>query len=221
MSTKFEYERRFKDFDFHDVYLRARDLGSPAIPVRTLLINTVYKNDTDLYIRIRDVIYVDGRKESYLTFKKKGARFEEEYEALITDMPACLLMLDLMKCRISYVIEKFRDVLEVPGYGELDFDTAPGLPPFLEVECYTEDKLNDLIQLLGLGEPEYNLCITDLYAEHYGITKKRHITGNLTFETPSNIEDYITKNRHIFHGRLRQHRHKAKRFLNAASLNLL
>lgn len=213
-ARKYEYEFRFRDFDYSEVVKRAVNLGANLTPSRALLINIVYNlpSDPSLYIRVRQVIYNDRRTQCVLTVKRATETFDEEYEVEINDMESCLLMLDLMNCKVSYILEKFRDTFVVPEYGELDFDTAPGLLPYLEVECHTEEKLYALVEHLGLGKPEKNMSITDLYEELYGITRDRSMTGVLTFANPENVEKYITRNGHIFRNRLRQQRHKLKRY---------
>jgi adenylate cyclase class IV len=180
MPKTFEYEHRFSDFDMKDVLIRAKALGASK-PQAYLMAYSVYsmQGRPNVYARVRD--YLQGPTKSArttLTVKLTGGKFDEEYESVVEDGEQSRQMLGVLGLKEEYRIEKMRIVIKIPGLGELDFDTAPGLPPYLEVECPSASKLKSLERALGLGPPS-SFTIGDLYSRTYGATTGQ--VGNLTF----------------------------------------
>lgn len=207
-----EWEIRLLSFSMGDVLRRARDLGAKRA-VRTLLVNSMFRmpGRDDLHIRLRRV--VTARKvTAFLTLKMPGGRFELESESEVADAVQAETMLAMMGCVRVHTMEKFRDVIDVPGMGEIALDSHPGLPPLLEVECATERKLHILVKKLGLAMPPPGALPSpqQLYAELYGVSDARDRSGDLTFANPSNIPEHVTKNRRRFEQRLRAQRAEAQ-----------
>ena len=96
-------------------------------------------------------------------------------------------------------IQKLREKWSISGCKEIVFDTYPGLPEYMEIECDTEDKLNNLVKKLDLKEeklfqPGY------LYESLYGIIKQQgKKLSDLTFSTAKKIFiRRINKNKSLF-----------------------
>jgi hypothetical protein len=104
-------------------------------------------------------------------------------------------VLEMMGCVRSYVNDKLRDVLVIPGMGELDIDHYPGLPPCLEVECPSRAKLDALLRALGLKASQaVRAELGAMYEDVYGVPDKgRDKSGDLTFARPSNIPRHVTR----------------------------
>jgi adenylate cyclase class IV len=199
----FEYEQRFApdEFDLRDVLRRARQLGAVGAPTRTLLINTSFTmpGRPDMFVRLRNVITASKHipVQTLLTVKRKvpNSAFEAERETYVSDAVQAMQLLEMMGCVRDYTNEKFRDVLEVPGLGELDIDHYPGLPPCLEVECPTKNKLDRLLKLLGIDKAGDGSRgkLGVMYNNTYGVAiQGRDMSGDLTFASPSNIPRYVT-----------------------------
>jgi adenylate cyclase class IV len=175
-----------------------------------LLTNIVYASATDNYVRIRDSKNVHtGETETILTVKSKapGTDFDDEDEVNIcaSKEQNAEKVLCALGCKHQYTIQKLRTVVHVAGLGELDFDEAPGLPPFVEVEATSKRKLDQLVKLLGLTGKNEIFSIADMYLEEYGISKENR-SNDLLFSKPSNLVKNITKQRSIFTRLLAQQR---------------
>lgn len=203
-----EYEVRFLHFDRADVLRRARALGAAARAERTLLINVTYwavrEEDARMTVRLRQAVSRDDGVRATLTVKLPGgaAGFEEEHETAVSDSTQTAQILGMLGCRHRHTMVKFRDVVQVPGLGELALDSHPGLPPLLEVESPSLAKLQRLVRALGLAVPPPKDRLPSpslLYAELYGVdAAKRDASGDLTFAHPSDLRRHITKNRAQF-----------------------
>ncbi len=194
MKATFEFEHRFSEFDMEEVLARARALGAGA-PEPSLMAYSAYSMEgrPEVYARVRDYLHGPGKPaRTVLTVKLTGGAFDEEYESAVEDGAQARRMLGALGLTEDYRIEKMRDVLEVPGLGELDFDTAPGLPPFLEVECHSAAKLTRLVRALGLGPPE-RFNIGDLYVRIYGAAPAPATSaGSLTFLDADSVRRRIS-----------------------------
>lgn len=179
---------------------RKKTVGESAGWTRTLLINTVYSvpDSPELYVRVREVV-TRGGSSAVLTVKRKvsGSPFEEERETAVEDAAQAMHALEMMGCVRSYVNEKLRDVLAIPGMGELDFDHYPGLPPCLEVECPSRAQLDALMRALGLKASQaVRAELGAMYEDAYGVPDKgRDKSGDLTFAHPSNIPGHVARDK--------------------------
>lgn len=197
MPIEYEYRYRLVDND------KARLIQLAASESQVyLLTNRVYASASGNYVRIRESKDVaTGQTETILTVKSNAGTFDEENEVntCATKSQDLDVVLRALGCTHQYTIQKLRTVVHVPGLGELDFDEAPGLPPFLEVEAQSMRKLNQLVKRLGLAGRNETFGISDLYFEQYGITKEnRNTNDDLLFSNPSNLQKNITKNKTVF-----------------------
>jgi hypothetical protein len=96
--------------------------------------------------------------------------------------------------------ESIREKWSHPLAHEITFDTLPGLPTYMEIDCTSEESLNNLIKLFGLDIEKKRFGTFDYtYLEYYDIPRdviNQH-TPNLTF---ANIQNEInpTKNLELF-----------------------
>ena len=197
-----EYEYRYSEHAFDkDVLMRKlEETGYKYTKNTYLLRNTVYNSPPGYYVRIREMVNLaDKKSDSYFTVKKLGegdGDFDEEYEVFVED--AALLHNSLLEFGITenYKIEKIREVVSVPEFdGELDFDMAPGLPWYLEVECKTKEMLDKFVGILGLPARIEKFSIADMYRRCYGVDSgMRKNMKILTFEKPGDVRECITMN---------------------------
>jgi hypothetical protein len=160
-----------------------------------MLKRTVYKlcskNGIDVkgYARVRD----EGFGNVTMTTKTyTDPKFPEENEISIKDDydTACKFMSSLgiiEKAKQESYREKWSHSLA----HEITFDTLPGLPTYMEVDCTSEDNLVKLIDILNLNKDKMRFGAFDAtYEEYYGIEKSiiNDYTPSLTF---SNILNEI------------------------------
>lgn len=224
MAASPEYEIRVLHFNKADVLRRAKALGArPA--VTTLLINTMYEapGRPDTHVRVRSEVTAGGVR-TLLTVKTPpapGERYERESETAVSDAAQLATMAQLLGWKRKHTMHKFRDVIEVPGLGEIDLDSHPGLPPLLEVECPSEAKLRRLVRALGLTMPPAGAPLPSpqaLYAELYGVSDARDKSGDLTFHQPSNLRQHVTRDAQAFQRRLAAQRARADRLMRRHGL---
>ena len=81
--------------------------------------------------------------------------------------------------------ESYREKWSHPKAHEITFDTLPGLPVYMEVDCDTLENLNFLIDLLQLNKTKMRYGAFDrTYNEYYDIDKDiiNNHTPSLTFK---------------------------------------
>ena len=100
-------------------------------------------------------------------------KFPEEYEITITDSyeTGCKFMESLgLKTKAKQ--ESYREKWSHDLAHEITFDTVPGLPTYMEIDCTSEANLNKLIEMLHLDKAEMRFGAFDAtYEEYYGIEK--------------------------------------------------
>jgi hypothetical protein len=120
-------------------------------------------------------------------------------------------MLESLGCTIKYEIEKTREIWVHKGC-EIVFDTYPGLPTYIEVECHNEKQLKNTMKEVGLTEKMSSKnAASNMYKDLYGIPKLeervKSDTDNLglTFEhAKKKLNKSITKNKPDFERRLKE-----------------
>jgi hypothetical protein len=138
------------------------------------------------YARVRD----DGFGVSMTSKTYANEKFPEENEVQIKDdyETGVKFMLSL-GLEIKAEQESYREKWTHDLAHEITFDTLPGLPTWMEVDCTSEENLNKLVELLQLDKSKMRFGAFDLtYNEYYGI--ERDVINN---KTPSLTFANITK----------------------------
>ena len=76
-----------------------------------------------------------------------------------------------MNLSVKVFQESYREKWSLPidGVHEITFDTLPGLPTYMEVDCTSEDVLNKTIEMLKLDKYKMRKGVFDrTYNEYYG-----------------------------------------------------
>jgi len=197
-----EYEAKFLDItpaDKKRITDKIIELGGALVHEKIMLKRTVYKLCSDIkgYARVRD----EGFGNVTMTTKTYAdPKFPEENEVAIKDTyeKGCKFMASLGIIPKAKQ-ESYREKWSHPLAHEITFDTLPGLPTYMEVDCTTEDHLVKLIDILNLNKDKMRFGAFDAtYEEYYGIEKDiiNNHTASLTF---SNILNEIkpTKNKEL------------------------
>jgi adenylate cyclase class 2 len=199
-----EYEVRFIDINEKKIKKILKLLGAKLINKKRLMPLTVFHHPTNkenTYIRIRD----EGDKitltsKENMHFNTIPGKYPEEYEVIIDNIDEGVLILTSLGCVKKYSVEKIRETYSLPGVKEIVFDSYPGLPTYMEIDCHTEKNLNRLVALLGLDiKDQYNGTVVDQYYYHYEIPLDRDTNTDLTFKNGLKIfEKLIGKNKSLF-----------------------
>jgi hypothetical protein len=111
------------------------------------------------------------------------------------------------------LVQKLREKWTAPNCKEIVFDTYPGLPEYMEIECETINDLHTIMKKLNLTEEKY----FNVYETLYGINnkkinnKKNAKLNDLTFDTAKKIfNKYILRNKSLFNKILKLQRKYVK-----------
>ena len=200
---KIEYEYRFKNYDKKKIIKAIKQLGGKLKYPKQLLKISVYHHPVkkkNFYIRVRE----EGGG-IMMTVKKTSGKFDEEYEIEVSDYDEANDILKLLGCKIKYYIEKFRETWELDGCKEIVFDEYPAAPEYMEVECNTKKKLDNIIKKLGFTKDDiWKGGLQDLYDEDYSMKKQRKKDGLSFKQVKKKLGEYVTKNKTLFNSRIKE-----------------
>lgn len=191
-----EYELSFIKFDKTQIISKLKKLGSIQLHKAIIFEYTVFKHPLkkeNTYIRVRKEF--DKITFTYKTNTNK--KFVDEYEVNISDYDEFIKILYMLGFKKAYAINKLREKwIHKNLFKEVVFDTYPGLPEKMEVECATKSDLDKMINLLGLKEEKY----FNIYETLYGIKpQKKKKLQDLTFNTAKKVLiKKITRNKTLF-----------------------
>ena len=118
-----------------------------------------------------------------MTVKRRvDSPYYAESEVKIDNFDNGCDVISALGVRKNYYLEKLRDIYTLDG-AEVVFDTYPGLPPYIEIEGVSEEKVDAIATLIGLTKSNpRDRRAREMYFDLYGVTKDRVLT-DLTFNT--------------------------------------
>ena len=193
-----EIELRFLNYNKADTIKKIIKLGGiqihkPILYEYIVFSHPLKKDRTDSYIRVRK----ENNKVT-LTYKcDLKSKYVDEYETSVSDYEQTIAILNKLGAKKRYQIQKLREKWKIKGCKEIVFDQYPGVPEYMEVECNSVKRLDDLILKLGLFT-EKQFQIDSLFKELYDLSK-RDKEDDLTFTSVKKvIKPYIRKNLKLF-----------------------
>jgi len=206
-----EIEASFDDIDESKIKKLIKENGGRLINKKRIMpIKRYYvpSRKGDYFIRIRD----EGDKITMTIkeWKNKKDKYPVEREVIIDSIEEGDAILKFFGCKKLYDLEKIRETWEVGGCKEVVFDSYPGLPTYMEIDCHTVPQLKKAANMLGYTMNDASkLRVNDKYRLLYGIHSNRRV-GDLTFKDADKIlGKYIKKNKGKFMKILK----KQKRFI--------
>ena len=196
--SKEEFEIRIYNFNERKVKKIIKDNGGELINKKRVMPVIVYTHPNkkkDIYIRIRD----EGQQITLTVKTKLKSKYPIEREVEINSVEEGEAILKLLGFKEKYRIEKIRETYNLKGCKEIVFDSMPGLPNWMEIDCHSESSLKKIAKKLGFTLEDHSTHgVSDRYVELYGITKNRKL-GDLTFKTAKKVlSPYIKKNKKEF-----------------------
>ena len=212
-----EFEAKFLDINKDNLVEKLKSLGAKMIQPNTLYKRCMY-GLCDVkrgYVRVRD----EGNKTTLTAKIYKDSKFPEEYEVTIKDDfengKAFLGALNLTEksyhetMREKWILNLGKSNNKNNNECEIAFDSIPGIPLYVEIECKSKQNLNKAIKLLKLNNAKkcfgsYGKC----FVEYYDMTENdiNNLIPKLTFENIYNeLKPYIKKNEDILKNVSRQH----------------
>ena len=195
-----EWEEKILDIDPAKMRKLLLSHGCKRVHAPKMLKRVVFymcDKDAKGYARVRD----DGNGVS-MTSKsyEKNKNYPEEAEVQIKDSfevgAAFLESLGLGKKAYQ---ESIREKWSHPIAHEIVIDVIPGIPPYMELDCDSEEKLHKLKKLFNVDESKMRTGAFDKqYEEYYGVPKKviNYETPSLTFKNIFH-EIHPTKNQDL------------------------
>jgi predicted adenylyl cyclase CyaB len=215
-----EFEAKFLNINKEELVEKLKSLGAKMVKKNTLYKRCMY-GLCDIkrgYVRVRD----EG-DETKLTAKiYKDSQFPEEYEVTIkNDFENGKAFLGALNLTEKSYHETMREIWILPlgkydtNKCEVAFDSIPGIPLYVEIECKTKTDLNKAIRMLNLDSKtnsnkykkffgSYGKC----FVEYYDMTENdiNNLIPKLTFENIYNeLKPYIKKNEDLLKDVSRQH----------------
>ena len=157
-----EYEYAFYNYDKEEIISKIKALGAVKKGVYLFKVQ-VFIHPTKKpgsYIRVRD----EGYKitMTYKTYDKKK-EFDDEHEIIINDFNTGVNILLGLGCTKKYYYEKIREIWIMNNI-EVVFDSMPGIPEYMEIECTSKGILQTIMKKLKLiKEPRKSSSYEDLY----------------------------------------------------------
>ena len=213
-----EFEAKFLNIDVAAMKKKLREIHATKVHDPMKYYRLIFKRceesgDKPGFVRIRD----EGNKVTMTTKMFNNKKFPEEHEVTIHDSfeKGCEFLKAIGIQEKSYQ-ETIRQKWSHPLAHEITIDIIPGLPVYMEVDCVSEKKLNQLISLLGLNREDMRYGSFDkTYTEYYDIPHSTIInkTPKLTFkDVGSQIKP--NKNNELFHDIIQLHKYIDERKMN-------
>lgn len=191
-----EFEHRYITYNKSNIIDKLKKLGAiqihkPIIYKYIVFIHPLKERDN--YIRIRKEF-----DKVTLTYKcNLRKKYVDEYETEVSDYDQTVEILYKLGAKKKYEIQKLREKWKIKDCKEIIFDTYPGLPEYMEIECDSVNNIKKLEKELDLNEEKFHAG--SLYEELYGLSNDRKHNDDLTFETVKKvIKPYIKKNHKLF-----------------------
>lgn len=179
-----EYEAKFLEIDYNKTIKILKSIGAKRVYTKRMFRRSVFHlcdQKIKGYARVRD----EGDKITITTKTYKDPKYPEENEVNIdgTFEDGCNLIKSLGLEEKAFQ-QTYREKWSHKLAHEITFDWIPGLPLYMEVDCTSEEKLNKLIEMIGLDKTKMRFGAFDAtFEEYYGITKDdiNNHTPSLTF----------------------------------------
>ncbi|PSK82256.1 adenylate cyclase class 2 [Murinocardiopsis flavida] len=168
-DTSVEYEAKVLDIDPRELAQTILDKGGTAVGSATLQRRFVYDIDPDdrsRWVRLRDT----GR-ETTLTIKEIASDDiggTQETEIAVSDFDTANALLGKLGYRAKAYQENRRESFLLDG-AQLEIDTWPGIPPYLEIEASGRAEVVRVAALLGYTEDQLTGENTTKVYTRYGI----------------------------------------------------
>lgn len=178
-----EYEAKFLDIDVSAMKEKLKAIGATQVHKNIKYIRSAFGlcNTDKGYVRVR----AEGDKVTMTSKLYKDPKFPEEFEITIKeDFDTGLKFLQSIGTVEKAFQETFREKWSHPDVHEIVFDTIPGIPTYMEIDCTSEEDLIRMVEKLNLDKSRMRFGAFDkTYQEYYGIEPSviNNTTPSLTF----------------------------------------
>lgn len=182
-----EYEAKFLDVNIESLRNKILENGGSIVHKQTKYIRSVFhlcNTDKKGYARVRD----EAGKVTITVKIYNNKDYPDEYEIETkNDFETAKNLVIAMNLKLKSFQESYREKWSLPNKDvhEVTFDTIPGIPTYMEIDCTTESALNDTIKLFNLDRTKMRHGGFDrVYKEYYGIDHDviNYKSPSLTFD---------------------------------------
>ena len=185
-----EYEVKIINENINNLKNKIKKIGASLVHPKICMRRSIFYrqgNKKNGFVRVRE----ESNKNVKITCKQFGkSKYATEHEVAVnTDYETTVEFLKQCGLIMKSQIETTREKWKHSKVNEIVFDTWPGIPEFMEVDCKSEQNLQYILQKLKI--PQKNILysgVDTLYKEYYGISKNQ-----LNNKTPSLTYSNITK----------------------------
>jgi adenylate cyclase class 2 len=190
-----EFEAKFLEIDVSKVRNKLKEMGGKLVHPNIRYVRSVYyrcgilKSKISSYARVRD----EGNGVTITVKIFNDPDYPDEYEIHSSeDFDTTRQLMLALNLREKAFQETYREKWAMPsikGVHEIVFDTIPGLPPYMEIDCTDKDTLFRMIDELKLDQTKMRFGAFDrVYEEYYGIPRDviNLRTKSLTFKNIHN-----------------------------------
>lgn len=181
-----EHEAKFLEIEVATIEARLREIGAKQVADFSYRLKSFDYPDIKLgreknaWVRVR----TDGT-ETVITYKERlGVKKDgslgtdegmKEVETTVGDFDTAVLFLEEIGMKMKTYIER-RRVRYTKGDLEFDIDYWPMIPPFLEVEAPTWERVQEGVSELGLAWEEHFVGSASQVLKKYGINVDEYHT---------------------------------------------
>lgn len=151
-----EIEATFININKADLRSRLKSAGGKPLQTETLMTRHIFAIDDHSFVRVRnDSLTLGGAKEINLT---------------VDDYDAAVALLQTLGLQIKAFQETMREEWELDDV-EIDIDTWPWIPTYVEIEGPSAKQVEKVAQLLGfkMSDAVYG-SVDEVYKKYFDVT---------------------------------------------------
>lgn len=163
-----EIEATFININKADLRSRLKSAGAKLLQTETLMTRHIFGIDEHSFVRVRNEsnrITITYKRNDSLTLG--GAR---EINLIVDDYDAAVALLQTLGLRVKAVQETLREEWELNGV-EIDIDTWPWIPSYVEIEGPSAKQVEQVAGLLGfqMSDAIYG-SVDEVYKKYFDVT---------------------------------------------------
>lgn len=186
---KVEYEAKFYPVDKGSVTERLKKNGAKLEQPEVTTIIAVFNKQANPqinahYIRVRDEGNVVRMSAKIHAAQDGNVSDQKEADTVVEDFESTVQILECAGLKRSGYQEKKRETWNLNG-AEVVIDTWPGLETYIEIEAESEEKVQQIAELLDFQwEDRIITSVVEIYMNKYNLTGEEvlKIMGDLTFD---------------------------------------
>lgn len=170
-----EFEAQILDIDIKKMRKYLKENNGKRVHKNIKLVRAVFKrcnSNIKGFVRVR----YEGKNTTMTVKIYNDKKFPDESEITIQeDFKTGRKFLQALNLKEKSYQETFREKWSLPikSVHEITFDTWPGLPTYMEIDCTNEKTLNQVIKLLKVDKAKISYGSVGIkYDLYYGITEK-------------------------------------------------